>query len=130
MAPGQIGRHVGRLDADRLITQHAENGVATGFLSKLPLYFRNVTPAAAAPIEEVCPFEDGETLSLYYVTGGLISDAPVSTNATAYVVCFGGSLSNHLHILAYTSGTTTIGRMFIHTMRGGSSETWKEITAS
>ena len=35
MAPGQIGRHVGRLDADRIITQHAKNGVASGTIHKI-----------------------------------------------------------------------------------------------
>jgi len=95
------------------------------------LKFRNATPATAGPIETVCPFEGASKLSMYFVNSGGISDQPISgTNATAFVFCFGGSANNHVHILVYTSTSGIIGRMFMHTMRGGSTETWKEITMS
>ena len=35
MAQGKIGWHMGSLGADRLITQHAENGVATGTITQV-----------------------------------------------------------------------------------------------
>lgn len=92
--------------------------------------FRDVTPTTADLLETLCPWEATGKLSLYLVTGGLISDAPLTNTATAYVACIGYSAAHHIHVLMYTSNPNIGGRTFIRQTRNSNPLAWREVVTS